>query len=305
MVKQRNGFPGEELQRLYPFQSRFMDIFGHRLHYVDEGDGIPILMLHGNPTWSFYFRHLIKSFSGRYRMIAPDHVGCGYSDKPSSADYPYTLARRVEDLERFLSTLALKEKITLVLHDWGGMIGMAYAVRHPERINRIVLLNTAAFFPPRGKRLPLRLRLIRDLPFLSKPAVLGLNLFARGALLMAVRKRLPIDVKRCLLAPYDSWENRIATYRFVEDIPVSPSDPSYAVVDEVSRNLYRFREAPMLICWGRHDFVFDLDYLNEWRQRFPEAETHLIDDAGHYILEDAPEKVETHMADFLSKTDIY
>lgn len=281
-----------------------MTVSGHRLHYVDEGFGAPMVMLHGNPTWSFFYRYLIRSFSNRYRMIALDHIGCGLSDKPGSVAYPYTLARRVDDFEEFLSTLALPDKITLVLHDWGGMIGMAYAVRHPDRIHRIVLLNTAAFFPPAGKKLPLRLRIIRNLPFLSKPAVLGLNLFARGALRMAVRKPLSRDVKRGLLAPYDSWRNRIATYRFVKDIPVSVKDPSYDVVEEVSRNLYRLRKVPKLICWGRHDFVFDLDYLKEWRQRFPHAEAHIIDEAGHYILEDAPGKVEAFMADFFVNTDL-
>ncbi len=301
-MKKRYGFPDEALKNLYPFQSRNMEILGNRYHYIDEGSGEPIVMLHGNPTWSFYYRHLIRSFSERYRMIAPDHIGCGFSDKPSADNYSYTLSRRVDDFETFLSILSIHEKITLVLHDWGGMIGMTYAVRHPERIKRIILLNTAAFFPPRGKKLPLRLRLIRHFPVLSKPAVQGLNLFARGALLMAARKPIPGDVKRCLVAPYDSWNNRIATYHFVRDIPVFPSDPSYSVVDEVSRNLYRLREIPMLVCWGRHDFVFDLDYLEEWRQRFPEAETHLIDEAGHYILEDSPEKVETYMAGFLSRT---
>jgi haloalkane dehalogenase len=260
-------------------------------------------MLHGNPTWSFYFRHLIKTFSSGYRTIAPDHIGCGLSDKPTAADYPYTLDRRVSDLDTFLSSLRLKEKITLVLHDWGGMIGMAWAVRHPERIGRIVVLNTAAFFPPDRKRLPLRLRFIRNASLLSKPAVLGFNLFARSALYMAAKKRIHKNIGKCFLAPYDSWKNRIATYRFVKDIPVRPSDASYDTVSTVSENLVRLKHLPVLICWGQHDFVFDLDYFNEWRQRFPEAEAHLLKDAGHYVLEDAPEKVAKYMSDFFIKTD--
>jgi len=197
-VKQKKPFPMEELRRHYPFQSHFMDIGGHSLHYVDEGRGAPILMLHGNPTWSFYYRHLIKTFSHEYRTIAPDHIGCGLSDKPPSEVYPYTLDQRVSDLETFLSALDLKEKITLVVHDWGGMIGMAWAVNNVHRIARIVVLNTAAFFPPGGKSLPIRLRIIRNAAFFSKPAVLGLNLFARGALWMAVEKPLS---KKCKEMP--------------------------------------------------------------------------------------------------------
>jgi haloalkane dehalogenase len=275
-----------------------MDIDGNRLHYIDEGSGSPIVMLHGNPTWSFYYRHLIDRFSSGYRTIAPDHIGCGLSDKPSLSEYPYTLEQRVADIDAFLSTLNLEEKITLVVHDWGGMIGMAWAVDHPERIERIVILNTAAFFPPAGKRLPLRLRIVRNIPLLSKPAVLGLNLFARSALCMAAKKPIPEEVRRCLVAPYGSWHDRIATYRFVRDIPVRPSDASYQTVFKTADRLRSLGHLPVLICWGRHDFVFDLDYFNEWRLRFPGAEAHLFEEAGHYILEDAPEKVAGLMAAF-------
>jgi haloalkane dehalogenase len=280
-----------------------MDVGGHQFHYIDEGSGPPIVMLHGNPTWSFYYRHLINRFSPEYRTIAPDHIGCGFSDKPSLSEYPYTLARRVSDLGIFLSNLGLEEKITLVIHDWGGMIGMAWAVDYPERVERIVVLNTAAFLPPGGKALPLRLQVVRNLPLFSRPAVLGLNLFARSALYMASKKPLSREVRRCLVAPYTSWHDRIATYRFVRDIPLRPGDASYQTVFKASQRLGGLSHLPFLICWGRHDFVFDLDYFNEWRQRFPGAETHLFEEAGHYILEDAPERVSTLMNAFLDRTN--
>jgi haloalkane dehalogenase len=119
---------------------------------------------------------------------------------------------------------------------------------------------------------------------------------------MAARKPIPKDIGKCLLSPYDSWKNRIATYRFVKDIPVRPSDASFQTVSTVSENLYKLGHLPVLICWGLHDFVFDLDYFNEWRQRFPDAEAHLLEDAGHYILEDAPEKVAGYMAAFFERT---
>jgi haloalkane dehalogenase len=260
-------------------------------------------MLHGNPTWSFYFRHLVKHFSSEYRTIAPDHIGCGLSDKPPLSEYSYTLERRILDFDTFLSSLRLKEKITLVVHDWGGMIGMAWAVHHPDLIKRVVVLNTAAFLPPDGKRLPLRLRFVRNVPLISKPLVLGLNLFSRSALYMAARNPLSEDVKRCLVAPYNSWRNRIATYWFVRDIPLTPSDPGFALVSEVAEKLDRLRHLPILICWGQHDFVFDLDYLKEWRQRFPEAEAHVLENAGHYVLEDAPDTVIRLMATFFKNTN--
>jgi len=268
-----------------------MDLNGLKYHFLDEGTGDPVVMIHGNPTWSFYFRELVKGLSPKFRTIVPDHIGCGLSDKPGIDRYDYRLNSRVNDLEALLDDLEIKEKITLIVHDWGGMIGMAYAVKYPERIARIVIMNTAAFFPPKGKPIPMRLRLVRDLWPISIPAVLGLNLFACGALFMAAHKGLDKAVKSGLIAPYNSWGNRIATLKFVQDIPISKKDPSYDRVKQVDENLHKLAHIPMLICWGKHDFVFDIDYLAEWQRRFPNAAVHLFSDAGHYVLEDVAEDI--------------
>jgi pimeloyl-ACP methyl ester carboxylesterase len=143
--------------RLYPFSSHFLETRGLRLHYLDEGprDGPPVLMLHGNPTWSFYYRNLVLALRGQYRCIVPDHIGCGLSDKPGDESYDYRLRSRIEDLDTLLGTLDLRQPLTLVGHDWGGMIGFAWAVRNPDRIARCVVLNTAAFpMPDRALRRP-------------------------------------------------------------------------------------------------------------------------------------------------------
>jgi len=132
-------------QHLYPFTSRFIERGGLKYHYLDEGCGEPVLMVHGNPTWSFYFRTLIKALSNTYRVIAPDHIGCGLSDKPNLDRYDYRLKSRIDDLTDLIARLDLKEKVTLVLHDWGGAIGLAAALRRPEQIGRLVIFNTAAF----------------------------------------------------------------------------------------------------------------------------------------------------------------
>ena len=287
-------------RHLYPFKSNYMDLNGLKYHFLDQGSGEPVVMIHGNPTWSFYYRNLINKLSPHFRAIAVDHIGCGLSDKPGLDSYDYTLKNRVDNIEALIDHLELKDKITLVLHDWGGMIGIAYALRFPERINRIVIMNTAAFFPPDNKKLPLRLRLLRNFRLLATPAVLGFNLFAYSALYMATHKGLSKDVKSGLKAPYNCWKNRIATLRFVQDIPVSEKDISYNLVKSVDENLDKLAGIPMLICWGEHDFVFDVSYLAEWRRRFPNAEVHTFSNAGHYVLEDEPEKICMLVKDFCS-----
>lgn len=298
------GIDITRFRHLYPFKSHHLDLNGLAYHYLDEGSGKPIVMLHGNPTWSFYYRELIRGLSDRYRTIAPDHIGCGLSQKPGPDRYDYRMKSRVDDLAALIDHLNIHQDITLVLHDWGGAIGMAYALRHPDRIGRLVLLNTAAFLPPQAKKLPWQLRVVRDLRPLAALTVLGLNLFAVAALYMAPYKKLPADVKAGLLAPYNSWRNRIATLKFVQDIPVSDRDPSYDIVKHMDDNLQRLDHLPMLICWGEHDFVFDRDYLKEWRKRFPGADLHLLADAGHYVLEDQPRRILTLIDDFLTRNPL-
>lgn len=283
---------------LYPFESRYLDRGGLRYHYVDEGQGEALVMVHGNPTWSLYFRELVKTFRTRYRCVVPDHIGCGFSDKPSDERYAYTLERRVDDLEALLEHLGLRENLTLVLHDWGGMIGWAYAARHPERVKRFVILNTSAFHLPASKPFPWQLWLTRT-P-LGALLVRGLNAFAGSAARVCAKRRpLSPALRAAYKAPYDSWGNRIAVLRFVQDIPLRPADPGYAIVSGVEAKLPDFRRHPMLICWGERDFVFDKHFLACWERAFPEAELHRFPDCGHYILEDAGPEVAKLMQAFL------
>jgi haloalkane dehalogenase len=287
-------------KHLYPYESHYLDLNGLKYHYLDQGNGEPVVMLHGNPTWSFYYRSLINGLSGDYRTIVPDHIGCGLSDKPSDKVYDYRLINRVDDLEALLDHLGIDQHITLIVHDWGGMIGMAYALRHPDKIERLVITNTAGFFTPNDKGIPLRLWLIRHIAPFAVPAVLGCNIFAFAALYMASSKKLAADVKTGLTAPYNSWNNRIATLKFVQDIPVKKSDPSYGLVDSVSTNLHRISHIPKLFLWGENDFVFTMEFYKEWKRRFPEDEFHSFPEAGHYLLEDVPEKIVPMVKEFLA-----
>jgi pimeloyl-ACP methyl ester carboxylesterase len=288
---------------LYPWTGKFFDVGdGVRMHYLDEGDPNRevLVMLHGNPTWSFYWRHLITALSKQYRVIVPDHVGCGLSDKPGDDRYEYVLENRVKDVEKLLESLSIRDNVTLVLHDWGGMIGMAYATRNPARVKRLVVLNTAGFGLPEGRKLPWQIALVRFLPFFSIP-VRGFNAFSVGATMTCstVKGRLTRAVKRMYLAPYDSWKNRIAVHRFVQDIPLEPGDRSFPLVKQVSDNLGQWAHTPLLVLWGMKDFVFDEHFLAEWKRRLPHAEIHEFPEAGHYVVEDAHEKIVPLMRTFL------
>ena len=288
------------MSALYPFSPNHFDLDGYRMHYVDEGQGSPVLMVHGNPSWSFYYRDLVKDLRRDHRAIAVDHIGCGRSDKPDDDRYDYTLESRVNDLERLVEHLGLSN-ITLVVHDWGGMIGMAWAVRHPELISRIVILNTAAFPKPATKRFPPTIMLARA-PGLGAALVRGGNAFARGAVRFCVTRRpMTPEIAAGYLEPYDSWDNRIAVHRFVQDIPLRASDRSYAVLSRTAEGLEGLAQKPMLVCWGMKDFVFDHHFLAEWRRRFPRADVHEFPDCGHYVLEDATEEIVALVRGFVTR----
>jgi haloalkane dehalogenase len=284
-------------QKLYPFESHWLDLDGVRYHYLDEGprNAPPVVMLHGNPTWSFYYRTLVPPISQSYRVVVPDHVGCGLSDKPQA--YDYTLEQHIQNVETLIGRLGLRE-VTLVVHDWGGAIGMGYATRHAENVARLVILNTAAFYQP---GLPLRIKMCR-IPLLGDVLLRGLNAFARLALPWATvhRERLTPAVRAGYLAPYDSWANRIAILRFVQDIPFEKRHRTRKTLEDIEANLYLFGEHPMLIIWGAGDFCFTVQgYLTEWQTRFPYAETRVIEDAGHYVVEDAHERIAPWILEFL------
>ena len=273
---------------LYPFESHWLTVDGHRYHYLDEGDGPVLLMVHGNPTWSFYWRELVKALRDRYRVIVPDHIGCGLSDKPSPRDYPYRLARRIGDLHRVIEQLDLRH-ITLIAHDWGGAIGMGAAAAVPERFDRFVLMNTAAF---PATRCPKRI-LVGRLPGFGRLAIQGLNLFSLAALRMAVQRhdRMTPAVRAGLLAPYASWKDRTAVYQFVQDIPMSSKHPSYPTLLKVETGLAQFCRHPVCLIWGMRDWCFPPAFLDRFLKIFPHAETHRFADAGHYVVEDAHERI--------------
>jgi len=285
----------------WPYAQRTTQIEGHTMAYIDEGTGAPVLLVHGNPTWSFYYRSLLAALPPLgLRAIAPDHIGMGRSDKPAAGDYPHTLSRRVSDLGAFIDGLGLTEPLSLVVHDWGGAIALAWAVDNLDRVDKLVVLNTGAFPLPPDKTLPWTLRAAR-LPVLGDWAVTRLNAFSLGALALGSGRRwLPAQARAGLLAPYDCPQHRVAVSRFVQDIPLRPSDAAYPVLARVEQRLHLLRNTPTLVCWGMRDPVFDEVVLDHLLSFLPQADVHRFADAGHYVLEDAADRIVPLAARFLA-----
>jgi cis-3-alkyl-4-acyloxetan-2-one decarboxylase len=286
-------------RRLHPFEGRFVQVPGGRMHVVDEGprDAPALVLVHGNPTWSFYWRNVISGLKHRYRVIAPDHLGCGLSDRP--ARFGFRLADHVENLARVLDELGV-ERYSLGVHDWGGAIGAGCALRAPDRVECLAVFNTAAF---PSRRIPTSINLCR-LPLFGPVAIRGFNAFARIALLRCVcrRERLTPEVVSGYLAPYDGWRAREALLRFVQDIPMSPRHPSWETLRAIDEGLVALDGKPVLVMWGGQDFCFDRSFYEEWLKRFPLAEAHWLADCGHYVLEDAHEHIVPTLARFMERS---
>lgn len=285
---------------IYPFASHWRASGGARLHYLDEpaadsSDDGPLLFVHGNPTWSFHWRRLIGAFRGRRRCVAPDHLGCGLSDLQPR---PLALADHIDNLRRLVDELDLR-RVTLVAQDWGGAIGLGALLADRERYARIVLLNTGAFRP---WFVPWRIRACRT-PAIGRIAVQGFNLFSRAALSMTMnRRRLDPAERAGYLAPYNNWSRRAAVQRFVEDIPTDPGHPTWATLERIEQALPDLASLPALLVWGMRDWCFTPECLDRFVAAWPEATVRRVADAGHWVVEDAPDVVERALVDFLAES---
>jgi cis-3-alkyl-4-acyloxetan-2-one decarboxylase len=272
----------DDWRPLLPFASHELHIDGQRYHYFDEGSGEPLLLVHGNPTWSFYWRRLIAAFRDQFRVISVDHIGCGLSDKPQ--DYPYRLRQHIANLNTLVHSLNL-QNITLVAHDWGGAIGIGAALQAPQRYARFVVSNTAAF---RSLHIPWRIRMCHT-PLLGTLTIRGANAFLNAALRMALEhpEKMTEAERAGYAAPYDSWKNRVAINRFVKDIPLTPRHASYETLVEIEQGLPSLADRPWLLLWGIRDWCFHPWYLSRFLDFLPHAEVRKLEEAGHWINEDA------------------
>jgi len=291
------GLADETFGGTFPFKPHFFIHDGVRLHYVDEGEGEPIVLLHGNPTWSYLYRRFIPPLSESHRCLAPDYMGFGRSDKP--LDRPYALAKHIENLTALLNHLELSD-ITLVMQDWGGPIGLGFAVDHPERVKRLVILNTWAFRLPEGTRLAPLLELFRQ-PHVGEAMVQGLNLFVEGFLPAGIYQQERLnDIMPAYRAPFPDWNSRIGTLRFPRDIPVGDVHPSTPTMGHIQDNLGKLR-VPTIIIWGMHDPAIPSALIEAWTAVYPHAEVHRLQTASHFLQEDEPEEIVSLIQGFLKK----
>lgn len=266
---------------LYPFDSHYADVKGARVHYVDEGSGSPLLLLHGNPTWSFLYREVIKGLRDRFRCIAPDHPGFGLSQAPPG--YGYTPSEHAAVLEQLVLQLDLND-VTMMVQDWGGPIGFAAATRHPDRFASFVVGNTWAW-PKSDPGTKIFSRLLGG-P-IGRYLILQRNFFVENIIPGNVKRRkLPPEVMGAYRGPFPTPESRRPLHVFPREI--LGSRPFLA---EIERELPALRDRPALILWPTKDVAFREPERRRWEQVFPNHRTVMLEGAGHYIQEDAPDEI--------------
>jgi haloalkane dehalogenase len=261
----------------YPFESRWLDVEGGRMHYLDEGEGAPIVMVHGTPTWSFMYRHLVKGLRARHRCLAPDHLGFGLSERPAA--WSYRPADQARNLARFIDTLGLKD-VTLVVHDFGGPIGLAYALDHPENVRRLVLFNTWMWATAGDRHFEVFGRLLsgRIGRFLYERLGFSVRVMLRHV--MVDKTRYTRAVERHYLRALDGH----ATWVYARELLGSS-----AWYDGLWQRRERLARIPALLAWGLKDPAFGA-YLPRWRGVFQRAEVLPLADCGHAPPEErAPE----------------
>ena len=276
----------------YPFASHFFQTPAGKLHYVDEGSGEVVVMLHGNPSWSFLYRKLIKRLSPNYRCIAPDHIGFGLSDKP--ADWSYLPEEHAKNLESLIEHLGLKN-ITLVVGDWGGPIGMQYAVTHPENVKRLVVTNTWAW--PVDKDF----HYVAFSAFMGGPV--GRFLIRRFNFFVTSFMRVAFGDKRKLGdRAHQHYKDALPTAASRKGCYVFPRQiiASTPWLAQLWGKFFVLKDKPTLFVWGMKDVAFRDKELKRWQQVLPNSLTLRLNTVGHFVPEEAPEELGEAVLAFLA-----
>ena len=266
----------------YPFAPHWLDLDGLRMHYVDEGSGAPVLLLHGEPTWSFLWRHVIPPVvaSGR-RAIAPDLIGFGRSDKPTDQGW-YTYDRHVEMVTRLVTELDLRD-IALVVHDWGGLIGLRFAVENADRVGRLVILDTGVWSGKAPSETWLRFR--------EAVRSVGGEIDIARLVESGTQRGLSDEIRSAYNAPFPTPESKAGALAFPELVPVEPNHPTAEALIPVREGLSRWGK-PAHVIWGAEDAVLPTAIAERFIALIPGATgPELIPGAGHFLQEDAPAEV--------------
>ena len=286
----------------YPFTHNFFDSPMGTMHFVDEGRGEPVLMLHGNPTWSFLYRNIIPGISATNRVIAPDHIGFGLSDK-SENESDYTLEAHIENLEALILELDLSN-ITLVMQDWGGPIGLGFAARHPDRVKTLVVFNTFGFYPPVDGMDPDNLKLPAPLLLMRSRGigdfiVRRLGFFERQVMKMATAKKQSAKLRSAYTDIFKTYKARAGVMAFPRMIPNNTRHPAAKVLLEQTGPFLDQFDGPARIFWGDKDPLIPIGALSAWKKRLPQAKVTQFSKAKHYLPDDEPEALTRGIAEFL------
>jgi len=279
----------------YPFGPHFFEMPAGRLHYVDEGEGSPVVMVHGNPTWSFLYRDLIKRLSAEHRCVAIDHLGFGLSDKPRG--WSYLPQDHAANLAALIDALQLKD-ITLVVQDWGGPIGLSYAVAHPEQVARIVLMNTWAWPVNRDPYY------IAFSGFMGGP--IGRTLIRRYNFFAGtMMRRLFGDRSKLTASAHAQYLRALPTRADREGCLVLPKQIVAATpwLGRLWSGMPALAGKPVLIVWGMKDIAFREKELRRWEAVFPEARIVRLAGVGHFVQEEAPEELARAVGAFLEEAE--
>jgi acyl-CoA synthetase (AMP-forming)/AMP-acid ligase II/pimeloyl-ACP methyl ester carboxylesterase len=282
-----------------PYESHALEIDGYYMHYLDECTGdrdrLPVvILLHGNPTWCYYYRRLIERLKAKFRVIVPDYIGCGLSSNPVKKQL--RAGDRIKHLQELTAELGLK-RYSLVMHDWGGSLGTALAQSNIPAIDRLVYLNTTL---TETESLPKIIKAAAK-PFIGKFLTKYTKRFLKFTTEWGVCKKLTKEIKRGYLYPYHSTARRSSIWDFVDDIPFDSSHPSYSLMLDLAKNMPTLSDIPVQIVWGLKDPCFHREMLNKVAHHFPQARVLEIPQASHLVLEDAPELAGKTISEFLEQ----
>ncbi|HSE08824.1 MAG TPA: alpha/beta fold hydrolase [Nocardioidaceae bacterium] len=275
---------------LFPFESHFVDVRGAHVHYIDEGEGPVFLFLHGNPTWSFLYRHIVRGLRDRFRCIALDYPGFGLSTPPAA--YDFTVAEHARIVEGFVEQLDLRE-VTLMVQDWGGPIGMWVATQNPERFRAFVIGNTWAWPITSDRQIEWFSKTLGSAGvggLLVKRADVFVSVFMRGGIR---RRKLTVDEQFMYKRPHPTPESRVPVHVMPREI-LAAGD----LLAEVEEGLGRVADKPALLVWGDKDPAFREPQRLRWEGTFPDHRTVILRGASHYIQEDAPDEIVAAIRDW-------